>query len=391
MRISESRRRRGAKFINLFFTCALLLGFCSPVCSARQTEEVQAAEAVQVPGGPAGIPATTTSPGPPQQADETDLENQQSADKPPEISDQFARLHLRDGSIIGGEIETRSINVETKFGMLTVPIGRIVKIYPGLQSSPELQQKISQLVEELGANEMSVRDKAQKEIASMGPRIVNVLRTFDDGGNAERKKRLTQILTGIEQQFEDETELEQESMLAFDDRIVTPDFSIIGIIQQKQFRVVSKFGDLSVKLGDLKLADREVRGNQSEVRKTIRVPAMAFFQREPKSTGIRVNKGDKISIRADGVVQWTNWNSSSTPDGLTNRSNWQNINSGKLVARIGTDNSNCVAIGSKGEFIAQSPGTLYLGIAMRDSYAANTSYRWSGEYKARIRVKPTND
>lgn len=354
-----------------------------------QTDEVQGVEdvAVQQDGGAAAASEKDD----PSVKDEVVVDTKVVVEPKPKLSEQFARLHLRDGSIIGGEIGTKTIDVKTNFGTLTVPISRVVQIYPGLKSTPELNQRIAQLVEDLGGREMAKRDKAQKELTGMGVKIMNILRDYGDGGNAERKKRLATIRSEFSEQLEDEYGADDSiAQLSFEDRVVTPDFSIVGEIQQQEFQVVSKYGKLNVKLEDLKLADRQIHTAPREIRRNVSVPAMAFFQKQPKSTGIRVNKGDKISIRADGVVQWTNWNNSSTPEGLTNRSNWNGIHSGKLVARIGNDNSNCVAIGSKGEFVAKASGKLYLGIAMRDSYANNTSYRWAGEYKARIRVKPKN-
>ena len=311
--------------------------------------------------------------------------------KPPEIGKQFAQLHLLDGSIIGGDIKTESIDVKTAYGTLNVPISRIVQIYPGLNSRPEYTKKITQLVEELGGPSAAGRDAAQKELISMGVEIRTVLAQLGSGGNAERKKRIAQIQANFEEEIEANQEefLEIDRSMIFDDTIVTPDFSIVGEIQQKQFDVKSKFGDLKVKLGDIKLADRAIELTRPDVRRSVSVPAMAFFQTKPQSTGIRVNKGDKISIRADGIVQWNNWNSSSTPEGLTNRSQWNGINSGKLTARIGSDNSGCVQIGSRNDFVAKSNGILYLGIAMRDSYATNSGYTWSGEYKAKVIISPS--
>ncbi len=327
------------------------------------------------------------------QEDEPTIDTSSGQEKAPEIGKQFAQLHLLDGSIIGGDIAAESINVQTAYGMLTIPISRIVQIYPGLNSRPGLTEKITRLVELLGGPSSSERDLAQKELTSMGVEIRSVLDQLVNDNNAELKKRIAQIQASFEAEIaaREEELREVERSMIFDDTVVTPDFSIVGEIRQKQFDVKSKFGDLRVKLGDLKFADRAMGLTRPAIRKTVSVPAMAFFQTKPQSTGIRVSKGDKIAIRADGVVQWTNWNTSSTPEGLTNRSQWNGINSGKLAVRIGTDNSRCIQIGSSGSFVAKSGGVLYLGIAMRDSYATNSGYRWTGEYKARIVISPTGN
>ncbi|MFT7631314.1 MAG: hypothetical protein ACI87E_002352 [Mariniblastus sp.] len=348
--------------------------------SAKQIEEAGEDTAVQKTGSQDDA---KTKP------DEPILDTAQS--KPVEIGKQFAQLHLQDGSIIGGEIKTQSIDIKTAYGTLTVPISRIVQIYPGLNSRPEFTQTITELVDMLGGPNSADRDSAQKELISMGIGIRVVLKGLGESENAEQRKRLALIQTAFDEELEanEEELMESERSMVFDDTIVTPKFSIVGEIQQKQFQVKSKFGELKVNLGDIRLADRQLNLKRPDVRKSVAIPAMAFFQTKPHSTGIRVNKGDRIVIRADGVVQWTNWSTSSTPAGLTNRSQWNGINSGKLTARIGTDNSQCVQVGSSGNFVAKRSGILYLGIAMRDSYATSGSYTWTGEYKAKIVVKLT--
>jgi len=308
-----------------------------------------------------------------------------------QIGKQFAQLHLRDGSIIGGDIKTLSIDVKTEYGVLSVPISRVTKIIPGLNGNLELKNKISRFVQGLGARDIATRDTSQRGLVAMGPKIKKVLDSFEDGGLAERAKRLDEIRV----EFEEITrEMEEDfsnpgTPLDFNDTVVTPDFSIVGEIQQKEFEVASKFGRLQVQLGDIVMADRSITQSRPEFRKTVSVDAMSFFQTKPQSAKIRVHKGDKIVIQADGIVQWTNWSTSSTPEGLTNRSSWNGIHSGKLVARIGNDNSACVAVGAKGDFVAKKSGTLYLGISMRDSYANSSSYTWTGGYKARIRIIPS--
>jgi len=301
---------------------------------------------------------------------ETDTRGVPVEDK---IGKQFAQLHLRDGSIIGGDIKIQSIDIKTKFGVLNVPIARVSKILPGLDGNPKLKQKITDLVKGLGATDITLRDASQRDLLAMGPKIKNVLNTFDDGGVAERGKRLEEIRAELDQIVEKMKDdlLDPVILLDFNDTVVTPNFSIVGEIQQKEFVVSSKFGRLQVQLGDILLADRMINRGRPEIRKNVTVDAMAFFQTKPQSAGIRVYQGDKIFVQANGIVQWTNLS-----------------NSGKLVARIGTDNSACVAVGAKGSFVAKKSGTLYLGISMRDGYANNSNYTWTGNYKAKVRVSP---
>ena len=323
--------------------------------------------------------------------DEPEISTSPQPSEKKTIGKQFAQLHLMDGSIIGGDFLAVEIDVKTNYGTLKIPISRIVKFEPGLNTRPDYVESIALLFEKMGVADEKTRIAAQKELMSLGLKNQLLLDQLEAQANENQK----QLLSEIRKSFQELIELNEEEMLPSDqpsalmDTIVTPDFSVVGEIQQKQFFLKSKFGDLKVALRDIKFADRSVETTGENVRKTVSVPAEAFFQRTPKSTKIRVNKGDRITIRGSGTVQWTNWNNTSSPEGLTNRSQWNGINSGKLTARIGTDNSRCVAIGTKGSFVAKSGGILYLGIAMRDSYAGNANgYRWTGEYEAKIVVSP---
>ena len=308
--------------------------------------------------------------------------------KPTQLPPRFLRFHMWDGSIVSGEVGVEAIDVKTEFGALRVPVAKIVEFRPGLESYPQRDAEIRKLVEDLGAREFKVRESAHRALVKMGGEIINELPKFSDGGSAERKKHLIKIAEEIEEQLEDfdDEDSNQQNAMIRGDTVVTPDFSIVGKIQQPQFSVTSKFGDLKISVADIKKADRGDVA-QAELRKTVEIAAQAFFQTTPTNTKLRVSKGDKIRITSSGVVQWTNWSTASGPDGITNQGQWNGVNCGTLMARIGKSGSY-IKIGKEETIVAKASGVLYLGIAMRDNYASNNGYRWTGEYKAKIRVTP---
>lgn len=310
--------------------------------------------------------------------------------QPAPLGRKFIRFHMWDGSIVGGDVTVDKIDIETEFGTLQVPIEKISKFIPGLNSIPKLNDRITRLVAGLGDKNFDVREKSHRELAAMGIQIQHEIQKFDDGGSVERKKHLEEIKREIAEQAEELDDFNigtREDPLLRGDKIVTEDFSIVGKILQEDFTMSSKFGELSVNLSDIKKADRSFQEVKTEVRKTIEVDGAAFFQNDPVSTKIRVNRGDKVLIRATGIVQWTNWSTSSGPDGISNQGQWQGMNCGCLAARIG-DSSNYIKIGTKGEFTAKQSGVLYLGVAMRDNFANNNGYRWEGKYSTKVLVKP---
>lgn len=298
------------------------------------------------------------------------------------------RLHLWDGSIVAGDIGLDAIHIETRFGRLQVPIANILDFRPGLQNVPTLNDKINSLVEQLGDKDFQVRELARRQLSAMGLLLRNHIRTFDDGGSAERKKHLQALIEEIDAQAE-ESELGMggdAAPLDQEDRVTTGEFTIVGRIVENEFELSTKYGMLRLKLEDIKRADRSWGMAQDAVRKTIDIGATDFFQRTPKGTRIFLKPGDRVSIRCTGNVSWSSWNMSSGPDGLANQGSWNGANSGCVMARVGRS-SEYIKIGARGDFVAKVGGELFLGIAMQDNYANQRGYQWDGNYQARITVE----
>jgi hypothetical protein len=100
------------------------------------------------------------------------------------------------------------------------------------------------------------------------------------------------------------------------------------------------------------------------------------------STGIRVQRGQRIAIDANGEIGLGN-NKRSGPDGLNlsdPRKLIPNRPTGGLIAVVGDDNDDFVYIGASGEFVATHNGVLFLSINegnLKDN---------SGAFSARIKV-----
>lgn len=364
--------------------CCLLL---TPTVSSAQQIIVQDDGPFSNP--PVAVPASTT---PPQDSQPVEVENtlrNAPVDDSDSIGDQFIRLHMWDGSIVTGDFMIEQITVSTEFGNLQVPVNQIKRFHPGLDSFPELNAKINSLVEGLGDKDFDIREKSQRALAAMGMQLRDRLGQFEDKGSAERKKRLAELRNEIDEMLDDALDEGDETDIALidGDTIETPGFTIVGKIQEDRFRLKTKFGPLSVPISDIKMADRVFKKARDEIRKTVEVGGEAFFQRQTVSTKIRVNKGDRILIKGEGIVQWTNWSTASGPDGLPNQGQYMGIPSGALCLRIG-NSGQPQKVGSRIEIVAKKTGMLYLGVAMQDNYVNQQGYRWTGNFKAKIQIKP---
>ena len=303
------------------------------------------------------------------------------------------RFRLWDGSVLIGDVEPETIQIETEFGLLNVPVDKIVRIRPGLQSFPEMNTRINRLVEQLGDRDFKTRQTAHRQLSSMGIMLSQMIGQFGDGGSAERKKHLVALKEEIQQMADELDEMPGDTdatPLVQQDAIETQTFTAMGTIRQQKFTLHTKHGTLVVGISDLRVADRTWLDRAPDVRKNVVVTSEAFMQTKPISTGIRVQRGDRISIRAEGTINWTNWgNVVSSPDGIPNQGQWRGIPCGKLIARIGKEGT-IQQVGSKQEFVAKSHGILYLGIAMDDDYAMNDGFTWTGEYQAKVHVRPAS-
>lgn len=302
------------------------------------------------------------------------------------IEPNYIRFHLWDGLIVGGDATIDAIDVQTEFGSLKIPISKIMRFHPGLESMPTLQSRINELVEGLGDRNFEVREQSHNELLSMGLLLRNEVNRFDDGGSAERKKHLVELRKKIDElSEEDEDSSELNRPLIRGDFIQTPSFSVVGKIVQTEFRLKSQFGEMVIPLGEIKMADRTFGLIAPETRKTVDVEATTFFP-DGLNTKIKINRGDKVSIVATGEMNWTNWSATCGPEGMSDKGQFRSFKSGMLLAQVGSK-GQLTKIGANGSFVAKTSGDLYLGIAMAENFRSG-GYTWTGKYTAKVIVKP---
>jgi hypothetical protein len=298
----------------------------------------------------------------------------------------FIKLYLMDGSVIAGRLSMKELAVETQFGSLSVPVTSIKSVTPGLASHPSLAKEISGLIADLGSSNYNDREKAQQTLVKMGPTIRTQLERFQNDNDVERRNRVKAILTEFEQSAEeDDAESDRSPSMQDRDTIETTEFTIVGKIVPQGFVVTSAYGELNVKLADIRRGEREA-GKKEEVRQNFSVDATHLATRNALSTNIRVERGDIVTVTADGTLTMTPWGNAAitTPDGAQNYG-WYipgQIASGTLVGKIGND--NYMKLGSKSTFTAQRSGVLQLAIGMQADYSEN---QFPGKYNVKVRVQ----
>lgn len=341
------------------------------------------------PGRPAAVPAATSDPAPDAPASparpETPAAPPLAATSPAPDSD-LIRLHLMDGAVIAGRLSMKEITVETQFGNLSVPVTSIRSITPGLGSHPELAKQVSKLIVDLGSSNYNEREKAQQALLKLGLMVRAELEKAQSDTDVERRNRAKAILAEFDQlQEEGDSSDHAATILAQRDTVETTEFTIVGKIVPQSFSISSPYGDLNIKLADIRRGQRDT-AKKEDIRQTFSVDGTHMAFRNTLNTNIRVERGDVVTIVADGTLTMTPWGngSISTPEGGQNFG-WfipGQIPSGALVGRIG--NEQFVKYGSKHTFTADKNGALQLGIGMQADYAEN---QFPGKYTVKVRVQ----
>jgi hypothetical protein len=309
------------------------------------------------------------------------------------LGPKFIRLHLQDGSVISGDLSVAEVTVETQFGKLIVPIEKLRSFAPGLDSNAKVAETIQDLVGKLSGDDYKTREQAHKDLSAMGTRVQKELGQYAVSDNAELKRHVSEILKEIEEAAEEASDDEKGNVVSQPwirlDTVVTTDFTVVGKVQPQEFTIDSKYGPLKIALGEIARAERETATRDS-LRKSLTVSGNSVAQRGFKSTGIRVQAGDKIVLKAEGNIVLTPWgsNAQSSPDGMPNYG-WYVANQipcGALVGRIG-EKGQVMKLGRTMTFVAKTTGVIQLAIGIPDGQAGEGN-QFPGEYKVNIRVVP---
>ena len=319
-------------------------------------------------------------------AGEATAQDEASAKPADDAALKQVRLVLHDGSILVGEMKIESIKVDTKFGQLTVPVEQLQGFRPGLANQPERQAKLQALIEQLEDADEKKQAAAKQELTRMGPEIRDQLRAAMANDKSKRNAQLDAILTALDSQAESDEDAEQATLIA-DDTVDTTDFTIVGKIVPSEFTLTNRWGTLKVKIEDIAQARWGGRQQMEDQHKSLTLTGEYLAQLKFKSTGIQVNKGDRIIVRADGMISRSGSSSyRSTPAGVSRFGTYQSsplIYGGTLVARLG--GGKVFKVGDKATIVADRDGILRFAIAMRPDYVGR--YQFPGQYNVKTRVE----
>jgi hypothetical protein len=267
-------------------------------------------------------------------------------------------VRLSDGSRVHMHILQGSLEIETKYGRLVTPTTDLRRLEFGIRTPTEVTKKIDEAIKRLGSDSYQEREKAVKELATIGAPAYVPLYQAAKNKDAEVARRANQALEEIRKKVP-----ESKLRVREDDLIQTAEFTIIGKILNPTIKAKSGiFGETQLNIADL----RGIRwmGQQAEVELTIDAAKYAVNSSQWMETGIELSEADELVITASGQVDLLMNNNNVT--GPAGNGMWgQNGTShppGALLGKIGQSGQTFL-IGENYKGPAKGEGKLFLQIS----------------------------
>jgi hypothetical protein len=271
---------------------------------------------------------------------------------------KIAEVRFADGSVVRMSLLQENLDVMTRYGKLTIPVGEIRRIEFGMHLPGGLSEQINTSIKLLGSEVFRDRDGASKDLLQAGHWACPSLHKACKSTDAETAQRATQLLKQISEKVSPEL-----LRLKEDDVIHTNEFSLVGRVLSTTIKAQSPhFGEVSLKLSDLRALLVRQPCNTGEL-----VVDAAKYGCEPTQwldTGVSVDPSMRLLIVVSGQVDlWpqTPGQYIASPKGYTAVGKGGPFMAGSLIGRIG-ENGKPFLVGERYETPVGEEGKLFLHI-----------------------------
>ncbi len=283
---------------------------------------------------------------------------------------------LRDGSRIAGQPGFNALQVKTRYGILTVPSGDLIRLRLAPRGGNENKEQIELQIQHLRGEDFDEREAAMDALRKLGepalPYLVKIARSEDE----ELRNRITLLLGEIKSRVKETNKHGSEfpALVAGSDEIISSRFKIRGAIQAENFSIKSRYGTLNIKVSDIMGVDFRFAGITDT---TVQIAGRQVVPTNWSNTNLFITRGINLKIRASGTLFVSNYNLNSGPEGTTRYSgnSYKNFPLLSLVGKIGK-NGAPFFVGANYKGKAPGGGKLYLGVVpFRNNYTATGTYR----------------
>ncbi|MBM4067641.1 MAG: hypothetical protein FJ271_01665 [Planctomycetes bacterium] len=288
-----------------------------------------------------------------------------------------AEVRFGDGSLVRMAILQESLEVMTKYGKLTIPVGDIRRIEFGMHLPEGAGTKIQSAIRKMGSDVYKQREEAVKDLLDLEHYAMPSLEKAVRSGDLEVAQRASSVIKRLSERIAPENLRTKDH-----DTIQTVEFLVTGRIISPTIKAHSAhFGDLTLKLTDLRTM--HLRGGKDELELTVDASKYGSATDQWLDSGTVVDPNLRLIVRSDGQIDlWPQGPGQymTGPKGYTTAGKGGTFMAGTLLGRVGNDGKAFV-IGEQFEGIPPREGRLYLHIV--PSPWNNAS---AGTYRVKIRT-----
>ena len=304
-------------------------------------------------------------------------------------NDILAKVTLRDGSIYNGSISIKTVDLQTNYGKLAIPLKNVTMIEVGLAPDRTNKTKLENLCSQLSNEIEETRKIAYEELMKIKPAEIYVLQDYLYSDkytpSVDNMWTLDQLISELKSKLNLDDNIQENDNISIDGQ-----YLMGGIFTFPSVEIKTEFGALTIpkeKITKIEVTYVPSTGNESS--KIINLPASKYISGNPNGgwyrTGINVSKGQRISISATGEVTLASLsNAKYNPNGAAGTEESYIGSSsyptyGQLVYKIG-ETGQVTTAGGKFNGTMNAGGMLYISIYETVYNAANT-----GSYSVNIK------
>lgn len=289
-----------------------------------------------------------------------------------------AEVRFSDGSLVRMLLLQDTVEVQTRYGKLTIPLAEVRRIEFGLHVPEPVDQQITQSIKQLGSDLFKEREGATRELLQVGHWACLPLQRASRSTDHEVATRAASLL----RQLSDRVPAEL-LRLKEDDVIHTAEFTVVGRIASPTLRAQSPhFGELALKLSDLRTLHLRHQGGSLEL--IVDASKHGSEVDQWLDTGVVVDPSQRLTVSGEGQIDlWPQGPGQylATPRGFNTTGKGGNFLAGALVGRVG-ETGKTFLIGERFEGTPGEEGKFYLHIVPSPWNNAST-----GNFRVRIHAE----
>src|SRR5262245_2400213 len=148
---------------------------------------------------------------------QTPTNNSKEPPRPPQVEVRFA-----DGSSVRMTVLQESLEIQTRYGKLTVPIHEVRRLELGMHMPEGVPERIEAAVRRLGSSSFREREDASQELVALGAYSYTAVHNASRSNDLEVAQRATEVIKKLREKLPaDQLRLNPQ------DRIQTAEFPIV--------------------------------------------------------------------------------------------------------------------------------------------------------------------